>query len=202
MIRNIDGTISPASAGARCVLRGHDRISPARNGGLRSRVRRFESCWGRQGSPTELPISYRQNCGGGLVFSIAPVSDGGVGVCLAWPGVHCGGAGWARAWLPRWGEDDHGDRAGLCLSAVGEVVAQAGAPPACALGGADFVAGGQVSPGAILRMLAAISSRAAKMDWAVMPGAKPVHARRTAAVRAAPYCAAVTGGEPRPGREP
>src|ERR1035438_5842706 len=34
------------------------------------------------------------------------------------------------------------------------------------------------------------------------PGAKPAHARRTAAVRAAPYRTAVTGGEPRSGREP
>ena len=32
-----------------------------------------------QGLPTELPVSYRQNCGGDLIFSMAPGSDSGAG---------------------------------------------------------------------------------------------------------------------------
>jgi len=46
MIRNICGTIFAVSTGNTGVSQGQRTNSPACNGGLRSRVRRFESCWG------------------------------------------------------------------------------------------------------------------------------------------------------------
>ena len=49
-----------------------------------------------QGLPTELPVSYRQNCGGGLIFSMAPGSDTGAGCCAAGPGS--AGRGCGLAW--------------------------------------------------------------------------------------------------------
>ena len=116
-------------------------------------MRRFESCWGASGSPTELPVLYRQNSGGGLFFVMAPGSDTGrlLGGLAGKRWRRCPGvAGWAGAWLIWRGEDDEGDRWCWWLSAVGEVVAQAGPAPSCALGDAGFIAGGQVAPGADL----------------------------------------------------
>ena len=75
----------------------------------------FKSPILRSGLPTELPVSYRQNCGGGLFLSMAP------GLILAlvavrpglrcwWPGLGAGGgsgaclSGRVRAdWWWRWG---------------------------------------------------------------------------------------------------
>jgi hypothetical protein len=48
MIRNMRGTIFAVNAGASGVPRGQQQNSPVRNGGLRSRERRFKSCRGRQ----------------------------------------------------------------------------------------------------------------------------------------------------------
>jgi len=38
-------------------------------------VSEFEYLRDRMGLPTELPASYRQNCGGGLTLSMVPGSD-------------------------------------------------------------------------------------------------------------------------------
>ena len=54
-----------------------------------------------QGLPTELPVSYRQNCGGDLFFSMTPGSDTGAGRCPAWPGVAAGLLRVLRAGLGR-----------------------------------------------------------------------------------------------------
>ena len=64
----------------------------------------FKSPILRSGLPTELPVSYRQNCGGGLFLSMAPGSDTGAGrraarfkVLVAWLGR------WWRVWgVPVW----------------------------------------------------------------------------------------------------
>jgi Transposase, Mutator family len=48
MIRNMRGTIFAVNAGASGVPRGQQQNSPARNGSLRSRERRFKSCRGHQ----------------------------------------------------------------------------------------------------------------------------------------------------------
>ena len=61
----------------------------------------FESWLERDGLPTELPVSYRQNCGGDLIFSLTPGSDTGAGRCLAWPGVAAGLLRVLRAGLRR-----------------------------------------------------------------------------------------------------
>jgi hypothetical protein len=43
----------------------------------------FKSLAALSGLPTELAVSYRQNCGGDLIFSMAPGSDTGADRCLA-----------------------------------------------------------------------------------------------------------------------
>src|ERR1700687_3522141 len=90
----------------------------------------FKSPILRSGLPTELPVSYRQNCGGDLIFCMAPGSDAGGGCCVAWRGSAGGADGWAGARLTRRAVGDRGGGSWLCLSAVGEVVAQAGPAPA------------------------------------------------------------------------
>ncbi len=55
-----------------------------------------------QGLPTELPVSYRQNSGGDLVFSMTPGSDTGADRGPAFPECWracCGAAGWPGARL-------------------------------------------------------------------------------------------------------
>src|SRR5580698_956010 len=67
--------------------------------------RGFESHTLRFGLPTELPVLCRQNCGGDLVFSMAPGSDIGAGCFVSWP-ESAGGllrgllAGFGRGWSP------------------------------------------------------------------------------------------------------
>ena len=46
-------------------------------------VSEFEYLRDRMGLPTELPASYRQNCGGGLTLSMVPWSDTDAGRVLA-----------------------------------------------------------------------------------------------------------------------
>jgi hypothetical protein len=53
------------------------------------------------GLPTQLPVSYRQNCGGGLIFSMAPGSDTALIVVRAWLGVPAGLLRVLRAGLRR-----------------------------------------------------------------------------------------------------
>jgi Helix-turn-helix domain len=63
----------------------------------------FDSLYPKYGLSTELPVSYRQNSGDDLFFSMTPGSDSGAGHCLAWPrsagGACCGAVGWPEAWL-------------------------------------------------------------------------------------------------------
>src|SRR6266487_1152123 len=68
---------------------------------------RFDSCLRRLGSPTELAVSYRQNSGGDLIFSMAPGSGTGSDRGPAFPGVlvgllRCCGLAWGVADLPGW----------------------------------------------------------------------------------------------------
>ncbi|HEX9355476.1 MAG TPA: hypothetical protein VF933_16870, partial [Streptosporangiaceae bacterium] len=58
-----------------------------------------------EGSPTELAVSYRQNSGGDLIFSMAPGSGTGSDRGPAFPGVlvgllRCCGLAWGVADLP------------------------------------------------------------------------------------------------------
>ncbi len=56
----------------------------------------------RYGLPTELPVSYRQNSGGDLFFSMTPGSDTGADRGPAFPECWracCGAAGWPGARL-------------------------------------------------------------------------------------------------------
>ena len=64
-----------ASAG-RCLHRDVAQLGRALDWG--SRGRGFKSRRPDQGSPTELPVLYRQNSGGGLFFSMAPACDVGI----------------------------------------------------------------------------------------------------------------------------
>ncbi len=106
-----------------------------------------------KGLPTELPVSYRQNCFGDLFLSIARGSDNGP--CrrvnwfrrLRWP-VAGLSAGAGRA-LPGWVKMN-GGAWGVRWSAVWEVVAQAGPPPPCPPGDASLAAAGRGPPGADL----------------------------------------------------
>src|SRR5271165_1825894 len=133
----------------------------------------FKSPQLHPGLPTELPVSYRQNCIGdrfllclkGLTSALAAVRAGFTGreqpVCSV---PAASGVAAARA-----GDDGRGGGGCCGLSAVWEVVAQAGVASPCAPGDAGLVAGGEGPPGADLGMLAAIRSSAVKMDWAAMP---------------------------------
>ena len=57
--------------------------------------------WPTQRLPTELPVSYRQNCGGDLIFCMAPGSDTGAGCCVTRPGSAGGSAAGLLACLGR-----------------------------------------------------------------------------------------------------
>src|ERR1035441_2205733 len=118
----------------------------------------FESPQLHLGSSTELPVSYRQNCGGDLIFSMTSGSDTGAGRCPAWPGVAAGLLRVLRAGLRR----------GLECRFAGLGGGGAGGGGRPGVVGA-WAGGGRARQARILRMLAAISSRAVKTDWAAMP---------------------------------
>ena len=108
----------------------------------------------RDGLPTELPVSYRQNCIGdrfllclrGLTSALAAVRGWFYRTRAAGLQRSGGlGRGCCRA-----GGDGRGGGGCCGLSAVWEVVAQAGAASPCPAGDAGLVAGGEGPPGADL----------------------------------------------------
>ena len=88
----------PSALARLVLLLLHDFPDPGKS--LRFRVSSPPS--DTQGLPTEMPVSYRQNSGGDLVFSMTPGSDTGADRGPAFPECWracCGAAGWPEARL-------------------------------------------------------------------------------------------------------